>query len=474
MIFTSLDFAVFLAVVFVLYWFVTQDNLRLQNLLIVVASYVFYGWWDERFLVLIAVSSFVDYGVGIQLGRTENERKRKLLLWLSLAVNLGILGFFKYYNFFLDNLQGVGSVLGMRLDWPTLNIILPVGISFYTLQTLSYTFDVYLRKLEPTRDIIAFFAYVSFFPQLVAGPIERATHLLPQFFRRRTFDYDLAADGARQIVWGLFMKIVVADNIGPYIDHSYLHPEKYNSPTLLFYSYVGVVQMYCDFAGYSNIAIGLARIFGFDLMKNFDYPLFARNIGEFWQKWHISLITWIRDYLVTWLGGRSMWKKARNVFLVFLLVGFWHGADWRYVIWGIVNAALFIPLLIGPRRRYDKVIAHGRVLPSWREALAVFWTVTQFTVAGVLFRGFSLSNSLNGYTHIFDITALGWPVVPDWRYVFILVLFGVEWWQRTEDHGLDFTRRRPRTWIRWAIYVGLVFIILAYGGQPNDFIYFQF
>ncbi|OAV44837.1 MBOAT family protein [Lewinella sp. 4G2] len=474
MSFNTLEFAVFFAVFFVLYWFVTNKHLRVQNALIVVASYIFYGWWDERFLALIAISSAADYAIGLQMGKSENDQVRLRYLWLSLAINLGILGFFKYFNFFLDNLNGVSSLLGMRLDWPMLNIILPVGISFYTLQTLSYTFDVYKRKIEPTRDAIAFFAYVSFFPQLVAGPIERATQLLPQFHRTRKFDYAGAADGARQVVWGLFMKMVIADNIGPYVDANYFNPTDFNQQTIWIMAYLGVVQMYCDFAGYSNIAIGLARILGFDLMKNFDYPLFARNISEFWQKWHISLITWLRDYVIVWLKGMSKWKVARNIFVIFFVAGLWHGADWRYIIWGVGNALWFIPLLIGKRKKYRKPVAHGRILPTFSELLAMFWVVTQFTLVGMMFRGFSLSSSMGVYKQAVNFSAMGVPVIPDWRFVFVIVLFGVEWWQREQDHGMDFTKRNLPGWARWAFYFVVIFLTLFYGGQANDFIYFQF
>lgn len=472
--FASLEFAAFFALVFVIYWFVTQKNLRLQNLLVLVSSYVFYGWWDERFLILIIVSTLSDYLIGLKIGETNKDKVRLRLLWLSIAVNLGILGFFKYYNFFLDNLTVTSSLFGMKLDWPTLNIILPVGISFYTLQTLSYTFDVYLRKIEPTKNLVAFSAYVSFFPQLVAGPIERATQLLPQFYKPRVFTYERAADGARQVVWGLFMKLVIADNLGPFINELYTQPETLNSTTTWLIAYLGIIQVYGDFAGYSNIAIGTARILGFDLMKNFDYPFFARNISEFWQKWHISLITWFRDYVIVWLKGRTKLKLFRNIIVIFLITGIWHGAEWRFVIWGLGNALLFAPLVFIKRRKYRKPIAYGRILPTWTESFLITWTTLQFAIIGVFFRSPSIAEAVAVYQKMVNIFDFGLFQVTDFKIGFVVVLLGVEWWQREQDHGLDFSRRMLPGYLRWSIYLSVILLILLYGGQANDFIYFQF
>ena len=303
MLFNSIDFAIFLPIVFILYWLVTKNNLKFQNLLIVLASYVFYGWWDWRFLALIAFSTLVDYTIGIKLLKQENPTKRKLLLWSSILVNLGFLGFFKYYNFFLDNFINAFSFFGQDIQANSLNIILPVGISFYTFQTLSYSIDVYRRKLEPTKDFLAFSAFVCFFPQLVAGPIERATHLLPQFYNKRQFDYAKAVDGLRQILWGLFKKIVIADNCAQFANEIFNNSADHNGSTLVLGALFFTFQIYGDFSGYSDIAIGTSRLFGFDLMQNFNFPYFSRDIAEFWRRWHISLSTWFRDYLYIPLGG---------------------------------------------------------------------------------------------------------------------------------------------------------------------------
>jgi alginate O-acetyltransferase complex protein AlgI len=292
MLFNSIDFAIFVPIVFILYWFATNKNLNLQNFLIVASSYLFYGWWDWRFLSLILLSSLVDFFIGLALIHQENETKRKALMWTSILINLGFLGFFKYYNFFLDNFITAFSFFGSNIKANSLNIILPVGISFYTFQTLSYSIDVYKRKLEPTKDFIAFSAFVSFFPQLVAGPIERATHLLPQFYKKRTFDYSKAADGMLQILWGLFKKIVIADNCAEYANLIFNNSADSSGSTLVLGALFFTFQIYCDFSGYSDIAIGTSRLFGIDLMRNFNFPYFSRDIAEFWRRWHISLSTW--------------------------------------------------------------------------------------------------------------------------------------------------------------------------------------
>lgn len=383
MLFNSIDFAVFLPVVFLLYWFVFK-RLFWQNILLLVASYVFYGWWDPRFLILILFSTVVDYTIGVQLGKHEERRKRKLLLWTSIAVNLGLLGFFKYYNFFVENFIEAFTFFGFEIKTGLLNIILPVGISFYTFQTLSYTIDVYRRKLEPTRDFISFSAFVSFFPQLVAGPIERATHLLSQFYRKREFDYGLAVDGLRQILWGLFKKVVIADNCAEYANIIFNNYEDYSGSSLLLGAFFFAFQIYGDFSGYSDIAIGISRLFGFDLMKNFAFPYFSRDIAEFWRRWHISLSTWFRDYLYIPLGGShgGTWMKVRNTFIIFLVSGFWHGANWTFILWGALNALYFLPLLLSNRNRKNlDDIAENGWLPSFKDVIKMGLTFTLVTFA---------------------------------------------------------------------------------------------
>jgi D-alanyl-lipoteichoic acid acyltransferase DltB (MBOAT superfamily) len=344
MLFNSLDFAIFLPIVFLLYWFVVQKNLKLQNALIVVASYVFYGWWDWRFLSLIIFSTVVDYLIGQRLRTEDKQSKRKVLLWTSIVVNLGFLGFFKYYNFFLENFVDAFSLFGMQINANSLNIILPVGISFYTFQTLSYTIDVYRKKLEPTKDFIAFSAFVCFFPQLVAGPIERATNLLPQFINNRKFNYKQAVNGVKLIIWGFFMKLVVADRLSIYVDAIYGNPVNHSSITLITATVFFTFQIYCDFAGYSNIAIGCSKLLGIDLMTNFKRPYFSQNVSEFWSRWHISLSSWFRDYLYIPLGGNRVnaLRKKTNLIITFTVSGLWHGANWTFVIWGLINGVYLI------------------------------------------------------------------------------------------------------------------------------------
>ncbi|MEZ4808462.1 MAG: MBOAT family O-acyltransferase [Flavobacteriales bacterium] len=383
MYFNSFAFAVFLPVVWALYWSLARRPLWTQNLVILAASYFFYGWWDHRFLSLLILSSLLDFSLGRAMGRSQQGTTRRSLLALSLVGNLGMLCTFKYFNFFAGSLATAFASVGVHLDTVTLDVVLPVGISFYTFQTLSYTIDVYRKQLEPATDPIGFFAYVAFFPQLVAGPIERATNLLPQFATRRLFDPAKATDGLRQILWGLFKKAVIADACAPIVDRIFDPGASWSGSTLLLGIFLFAFQIYCDFSGYSDIAIGVARLFGFELMRNFAFPYFSRDIAEFWRRWHISLNTWFRDYVYIPLGGSKGGSllRVRNILIVFLLSGLWHGANWTFVIWGLINALLFIPLLLsGRNRRNLGTVAEGRALPAsssrWRyiQDHALAWT----------------------------------------------------------------------------------------------------
>ena len=481
MLFNSIDFAVFLPIVFILYWFVTNKNLRLQNILLLIASYVFYGWWDWRFLSLIIFSSFVDYYVGVNLGKTESPKKRKILLWISIFVNLGFLGFFKYYNFFLDNFINAFSFFGQQINPQGLNIILPVGISFYTFQTLSYSIDVYKRKLEPTNDIIAFFSFVSFFPQLVAGPIERATNLLSQFYKKREFVYAKAVDGMRQILWGLFKKVVIADNAAEYVNQIYNNYEDYSGSTL----FIGIVffafQVYGDFSGYSDIAIGTSRLFGFNLMQNFAFPYFSRDIAEFWRRWHISLSTWFRDYLYVPLGGSrgGTWMKVRNTFIIFAVSGFWHGANWTYIVWGVLNAFYFLPLMLLNKNRVNTdVVAQGKYLPTIKEVFQMSFTFFITIMGFVIFRSKDLSMAFDCFGKIFSRSLFTSVENVNIRFyitfIVTILFFMVEWFQRTKKHGLELEGVKISRISRVSIYIILGFFILFYGGSQQDFIYFQF
>ena len=480
MLFNSLDFAVFLPIVFVLYWFVTKHNLKLQNALIVAASYVFYGWWDWRFLSLIIFSTFLDYSIGRRLKNEESQKIRKTLLWTSIIVNLGFLGVFKYYNFFLDNFIAAFSFFGQDIQPNSLNIILPVGISFYTFQTLSYTIDVYKKKLEPTEDLVAFSAFVCFFPQLVAGPIERATNLLPQFYKKRTFEYYKAVDGMRQILWGLFKKVVIADNCAEYANLIFNNYQDYNGSTLLLGAIFFTFQIYGDFSGYSDIAIGTSRLFGFNLMQNFATPYFSRDIAEFWRRWHISLSTWFRDYLYIPLGGSKggTWMKVRNTFIIFLVSGFWHGANWTFIVWGGLNALYFLPLLLLKRNRINLgVVAEGRILPSLRELWQMGTTFLLTVLAWVFFRAESISHAADFLEGILDSSVLNTPfftgrVSAAKTILLISVMAIVEWVNRNNLHSLIVLPKNKL--IRYGIYYILVLLIMFSSGSEQEFIYFQF
>jgi D-alanyl-lipoteichoic acid acyltransferase DltB (MBOAT superfamily) len=484
MLFNSIDFAIFLPIVFVLYWFVTNRNLKAQNFLIVIASYVFYGWWDWRFLSLIIFSTIVDYSIALALRKEEEERKRKLLLWTSMLVNLGFLGVFKYYNFFAENFVTAFTFFGGNIQPNTLNIILPVGISFYTFQTMSYTIDVYRRKLEPTIDFIAFSAFVSFFPQLVAGPIERATNLLPQFYRKRKFEYSKALDGLRQILWGLFKKVVIADNCAHYANDIFNNYQDYNGSTLTLGAIFFAFQIYGDFSGYSDIAIGTSRLFGFNLKQNFAFPYFSRDIAEFWRRWHISLSTWFRDYLYIPLGGSrgGTWMKVRNTFIIFIISGFWHGANWTFVIWGALNAIYFLPLLLSNKNRtHLGTVAEGKMIPSLKELLQMGLTFGLTCIAWVFFRAENINEALFYLRSIFSETIFERPsitpglilAVPTFIYLVIFLI--IEWLGRKEEYSLSVTKNLGRT-VQWTtlLVVAILVIENVYTGESQEFIYFDF
>ncbi len=482
MFFNSLDFAIFLPTVFLLYWFVAAKNLRVQNSLIVLASYVFYGWWDWRFLFLIVFSSLVDFTVGLKLTKEVNPSKRKLWLWLSILVNLGFLGFFKYYNFFLENFVDAFSFMGMAINANSLNIILPVGISFYTFQTLSYSIDVYNKKLNSTTNFISFAAFVSFFPQLVAGPIERATHLLPQFQQRREFDYSKAVDGMRQILWGLFKKIVIADNCAEFANQIFNNSAELNGSTLLLGAIFFTFQIYGDFSGYSDIAIGTARLFGFDLMQNFRFPYFSRDIAEFWRRWHISLSSWFRDYLYIPLGGSrgGTAMKIRNTFIIFIVSGFWHGANWTFIIWGALNAFYFLPLLLSNKNRNNLgMVAEGRLLPSLKEIIQILITFGLTVLAWIFFRAENVSHAFAFLSEIFTGSLFSMPDFNDMKravtiILLVMIFISVEWIGRDGAHALEKLGLKWKSLFRYSMYGLIIISLFWFSGDKQQFIYFQF
>ncbi len=481
MVFNSIEFAIFLPIVFILYWHVFNRNLKFQNLFIVVVSYIFYGWWDWRFLVLIALTSFCSWLSGILI---EKYRKNdKVARWISasnIILNLSILATFKYYDFFAQSFADI--FLAGRSDGLLLNIILPVGISFYTFQALSYTIDVYRGKLLPTKDVVEFFAFVSFFPQLVAGPIERATNLLPQFQKERVFDYESATDGMRQILWGLFKKIVIADNCAVYVDRVFNGYQNESGSILLIGAIMFAFQIYGDFSGYSDIAIGTSKLFGIRLMRNFNVPYFSRDIAEFWRRWHISLTTWFRDYIYIPLGGSrcSDAKIIRNTFVIFLVSGIWHGANWTFILWGAYHALLFLPLiLLKKNRRYRTIVAEDRLLPTPKEIVNILLTFLLVAIGWVIFRSDSIGSAVEYYRGMFETDTFRglymFFLLPETRIkaLFIVIMIVVEWINRKNEHGL-WLRPGISWYFRYPVYIAIVTSIIMYCGSNQSFIYFQF
>lgn len=483
MLFNSIEFLVFLPIVFAFYWLL-HKQLRWQNAFVVAASYLFYGWWDWRFLLLIAFTTLCSYGSGLAIGNKQNNPSAKgsspkFYLWANIVLNLLILGLFKYYDFFAQSFAN--AFLGGNADRILLHLVLPVGISFYTFQALSYSIDVYRGNMKPTRDIVAFFAYVSFFPQLVAGPIERATSLLPQFEQARRFDYRTAVDGLRQMLWGFFKKMVVADSCAIYVDIIFEHPDWFNGSSLLLAALLFTIQIYGDFSGYSDIAIGCAKLFGIRLRRNFNVPYFSRDIAEFWRRWHISLTTWFRDYIYIPMGGSrvSKWRVLLNTLVIFLVSGLWHGANWTFVAWGAYHALLFLPLiLLGKNRKYRNVVAEGHTLPSLLEIGQMLLTFLLAMMGWILFRADNIEQAGQYYTHMFSTLFDGFPTLTSnmdaWVvFVAVTVMTVVEWLNRDREH--EFARQPRNRFLRWSGYIALLFMIGAFMvTNEMPFIYFQF
>jgi len=470
-------FAVFLPIVFIIYWSISKLNIKYQNLFLVIVSYIFYGWWDWRFLSLIFISTLVDYFIGIGLAKCEEKKIRKILLFTSLGINLGILGFFKYFDFFIGSFMSFSSFFGISLNISTMNIILPVGISFYTLQTLSYSIDVYKKKFTPTKDFIAFAAFVSFFPQLVAGPIERAKNLLPQFYKKREFEYELAVDGLKQMLWGFLKKMILADQCAIYVDKVFNNYSEYSGSSLVFGAVFFTIQVYADFSGYSDIAIGTSKLFGFKLMKNFDYPYFSRDMSEWWRRWHISLTTWFRDYVFIPLGSTRKNKKllVRNIFIIYILSGLWHGANWTFIIWGGLNALFSLPyILIKKRKRTTKIVAKGRLLPSAGELSGMLSTFSLFTFAVIFFRSETVYDAYKYISIIFSRTLFSIPDVYKKGLLFIAVFIVIEWFGRECNYPIE---RIGNNWpriLRWSFYYLLILCLFLFTTQSQQFVYFQF
>jgi D-alanyl-lipoteichoic acid acyltransferase DltB (MBOAT superfamily) len=480
MLFNSLNFAVFLPVVFVLYWFATKGNLRHQNFLLLVSSYFFYACWDWRFMFLLISSTLLDYITGIKIHEAKSQKWKLFWLWLSISINLGFLGVFKYYNFFATSFSEALTQLGFKDNFGTLQVILPVGISFYTFHGLSYVLDLYKNKIKPERDLIVYSVFVSFFPLLVAGPIERATHLLPQLLNNREFDYAKAVDGLRQILWGFFKKIVIADNCAIYANTIFENPGTYPGSTLILGAFFFTIQIYCDFSGYSDIALGTARLFGIDLLRNFAFPYFSRDIAEFWRRWHISLSSWFRDYLYIPLGGSGVgvWRKIRNTFIIFLVSGFWHGANWTFIVWGFLNALYIMPSIVFNTHRSNiDIVARGRKLPTTKEFFAMGLTFGLTVFAWIFFRAPNISFAFSYISQMFSDSMFTIPHGVGIQKPIILLtvlFFSIEWLGREQQYAIARIGNRWYKPVRWAMYYVILLITLNYSGSVHQFIYFQF
>ncbi len=483
MLFNSIHFAIFLPVVFVLYWALNNKLLKFQNLLLLVASYFFYACWDWRFMFLLLFSTLLDYFTGIKMAEPDKPQNKKKWFWLSIIINLGFLGVFKYYNFFADSFAEALSNLGLQVNPSTLNVILPVGISFYTFHGLSYVIDIYKDKIKPEKNFIDYAVFVSFFPLLVAGPIERATHLLPQIKQKRKFDYAMAADGMRQILWGLFKKMVIADQCAVYANMIFNDSANYPGSTLLLGAIFFAFQIYGDFSGYSDIALGTAKLFGINLLRNFAYPYFSRDIAEFWRRWHISLSSWFRDYLYIPLGGsrQSMAIKVRNTFIIFIVSGFWHGANWTFIVWGAINALFILPSIIRKTNRtHLGIVAEGKIIPTFKEAIAMLSTFGITVFAWIFFRAENLAHAGNYISEIFSKSLFEKSaIVKTGQFttaaLLITLFIIIEWNGRSNNYAIENLIKYKRRSVRWIIYAGIICLIAMFmPAHSTPFIYFQF
>lgn len=482
MLFNSFQYFIFLPIVFCLYWFIFKP-LKWQNLLVLVCSYVFYGWWDWRFLILIAITTGLSWLSGIAIEETEDVKRRKWILTGNITVNLLILGIFKYYNFFATSLCEVVSALGYQLDMVTLQVVLPVGISFYTFQALSYSIDVYRKEIAATHDWIAFASFISFFPQLVAGPIEKASDLLPQFLRPRSFDYDEARAGLRQMLWGFFKKLIIADNCAALANSIFDDYAVCNSSLLFLGAIFFTFQIYGDFSGYSDIALGTSKLFGIHLHRNFNLPYFSRDIREFWQRWHISLNRWFIQYVYIPLGGSrcSKMKIMRNTLVVFALSGLWHGANWTFVAWGLYNGLLLCCLTLVSMNKKREDLGQVSFFPSIKTSFQMLGTFCLVVIGWVLFRSNTIADAVSYFSH-FAVCSFGLPNYRDvgiqtiqlgFTLVFVVMLQFVEWNHRSEEYPFTLSGIRFVA-IRWLIYALLILSFSIFAGSQQQFIYFQF
>lgn len=477
MLFNSFSYLIFLPIVFVIYWSL-NNNLKFQNLFLLIASYFFYAFWDYRFLFLLIFSTLLDFITGKLIYNAEKPTQKKRWLLISVSINLGFLGVFKYFNFFTESFTELFSHFGFKIDPFTLKLILPVGISFYTFHGLSYVIDIYKNRFKPIDDFISYSVFVCFFPLLVAGPIERATHLLPQITSKRVINYNSFVDGLRQILWGLVKKIIIADSCAYYVNSIFSSYNSYNGITLYLGAVLFAIQIYGDFSGYSDIALGSAKLFGINLLRNFSYPYFSRDIAEFWRRWHMSLSSWFRDYVYIPLGGSkaNLGVRIRNTFIIFLISGFWHGANWTFIFWGLLNALYFLPLLLlETNKNNSDIVAKGKLLPTFKEIFQILGTFLITTFAWIFFRSINLHSSFEYLNIIFSKTLFENPIPIDNKLLIALfIFFLLEWLGRENIHPLQILDKRIPKFFRWAIYYVLLLSLYLFRGNEQSFIYFNF
>lgn len=482
MLFNSLNFAIFLPIVFFIYWYATKGNLKLQNILLLISSYFFYACWDWRFLFLLIFSTLLDYYTGIKMSDAKNQNSKRFWFWLSISINLGFLGIFKYYNFFAESFATALDNIGLSVNPWTLKIILPVGISFYTFHGLSYLIDIYKDRIKAEKNFIDYSVFVSFFPLLVAGPIERATHLLPQIQKKRIFDYTKAVDGLRQILWGLFKKVVIADLCAEYANQIFNNSADYSGSTLVLGAIFFTFQIYGDFSGYSDIALGTARLFGIDLLRNFAFPYFSRDIAEFWRRWHISLSSWFKDYLYIPLGGSKggMWMKIRNTFIIFLVSGFWHGANWTFIVWGFLNALYIMPSIIFNTNRNNlEIVAKGKYIPNLKDLFSILITFSLTVFAWIFFRANNIGHAISYISEILSPSLFSIPKFSGMRsalriIILVAIFVLVEWKGREGQYAIAHLGTKWKRPFRYALYYAIIIAIFWFGGKEQQFIYFQF
>jgi len=482
MLFNSIEFLIFLPIIFVIYWSLVNKSLKFQNGLLFIASYFFYACWDWRFLFLLMFSTLLDYFTGLKMQNAGNLKIKRIWFWLSIIINLGFLGVFKYYNFFAESFAGLFTQIGWKSSPILIHVILPLGISFYTFHGLSYVIDVYKGKIKAEKNFVDYALFVSFFPLLVAGPIERATHLLPQIKHKRVFNYDKAVDGLRQILWGLFKKIVIADNCAEFANQIFNNSADMNSSSLVLGAIFFTFQIYGDFSGYSDIALGTARLFGIDLLRNFAFPYFSRDFAEFWRRWHISLSSWFKDYLYIPLGGSKggKWMRIRNTFIIFIVSGFWHGANWTFVVWGLLNAIFIMPsIIMGTHRNNMEIVSKGRQWPTLHEFLQIIITFGLTVFAWIFFRAENITHAYHYISGIFSESLLELPTFEEKKkaivtLVLIVIFMLIEWKGRENQYAIEKLGLHWKKPIRYAMYYAIIIAIFWFGGNVQQFIYFQF